>query len=388
MKKRIAIVIFLALLVGVALLVYFGQWKTKQTELYYSGTIDARQSNLAFQAGGRVRSVLVDEGQAVQAGQVLAELDSAEFQSRYEQAQANLDRAEKGKQQLETMLEVYRKTLPADVARAEAGKNALKAQLDELRAGSRIQDLQRANQAVLAAQAVMDDAKKNRDRIGLLFAKGVVSDKDNDAANLKYETSLRDYERAKETYDLLKEGARPETIRSAEARLAEAEAVRRQAQSNLKKIDATVKEIEGAKSAVQAARAVLGQAAIQLTYVQLKAPFAGIITSRDVEPGEVVNPSRECLSLADLSRVDLKIFVPETEIGKVRPGQKATVKIDTFPGRDFPGVVTFVSPEGEFTPKMIQTKKERVKIVYLVKVSIPNPSLELKSGMPADAWLE
>ena len=104
-----------------------------------------------------------------------------------------------------------------------------------------------------------------------------------------------------------------------------------------------------------------------------------------MEPGEVVSPSREVLTIADLSRVDLKIFVDETEIGKVKPGQAVDVKIDTFPNRIFKGTVAFISPEGEFTPKIIQTKKERVKLVYLVKVSIPNPSFELKTGMPADA---
>jgi HlyD family secretion protein len=124
-----------------------------------------------------------------------------------------------------------------------------------------------------------------------------------------------------------------------------------------------------------------------LQYTRLLAPYNGIITSRNVEPGEVVSPGREVLTMADLSTVDLKIFVDETEIGKVKPGQDVDVKIDTFPNKVYKGKVTFISPEGEFTPKIIQTKKERVKLVYLVKVSIPNPSFELKSGMPADAWL-
>ncbi|MDP2725501.1 MAG: efflux RND transporter periplasmic adaptor subunit, partial [Syntrophales bacterium] len=118
-----------------------------------------------------------------------------------------------------------------------------------------------------------------------------------------------------------------------------------------------------------------------------KAPFPGIITSRNVEPGEVVTPSREVITLADLSRVDLKIFAGETEIGKVKPGQSVDVKVDTFPDKVYKGVVSFISPEGEFTPKIIQTHKERVKLVYLVKISLPNPDLELKTGMPADAWL-
>jgi HlyD family secretion protein len=113
----------------------------------------------------------------------------------------------------------------------------------------------------------------------------------------------------------------------------------------------------------------------------------GIITSRNIEPGETVTPGREVITISDLSRVDLKIFVDETEIGKIRPNQPVDVKVDTFPGKIYRGYVSFISPEGEFTPKIIQTKKERVKLVYLVKVSINNTAYELKSGMPADAWL-
>ena len=100
-----------------------------------------------------------------------------------------------------------------------------------------------------------------------------------------------------------------------------------------------------------------------------------------------MNAGREVITISDLSRVDLKIFVDETEIGKVKPNQKVEVKVDTFPDKSYTGYVSFISPEGEFTPKIIQTKKERVKMVYLVKVSIVNPNFDLKAGMPADALL-
>jgi HlyD family secretion protein len=139
---------------------------------------------------------------------------------------------------------------------------------------------------------------------------------------------------------------------------------------------------------VDGAKAALKLVDIQLKYTQLQAPFKGIITSRDVEPGEVVTPGREVISISDLSEVDLKVFVGEKEIGKVKPGQKARVKTDTFPGKTYEGYVSYISPEAEFTPKIIQTHKERVKLVYLVKITLPNPDLELKSGTPADAWFE
>lgn len=387
MKKRIIVLVVLALLVGTAIYVTRGQQQARQGDLSYSGTIEAVQSHLSFQAGGRILHVPVTEGQSVARDQVLAELDPAEFRARLEQARANLDRAVKGEGQAQALLSVLEKTLPAETARAEAAVSALASQLDELRAGTRTQEIERAKQAEQAAAAVLADAQKNLARYESLFRTGTVSERERDAVRLKYDTALKDQERARETLSLAREGSRAETIRTAEARLAEGRAVERQARSNLLRIDAARRDVEAARAAVAAARAAADQAAIQLAYTQLKSPAAGVITSRNGEPGEVVTPGREVLTLSQLASVDLKLFVAETEIGKVKPGQRAEVRVDTFPGKSFSGTVTFISPEGEFTPKIIQTKKERVKLVYLVKVSIPNPQFELKSGMPADAWL-
>ena len=243
------------------------------------------------------------------------------------------------------------------MARAEAGVRALASQLDELKAGSRTQEVARAKQAMQSAASVMEDAKRNAERYENLFRKGTVSEKERDTVRLRYETALREYERSREAYDLAREGSRAETIRTAEARLAEGEALLKQARSNLGRIETARKEVEAARALVAAARAALDQAAIQLDYTRLTAPRAGVITSRSIEPGEVVTPGREVLTLSELATVDLKIFVDETQIGKVKPGQKAEVRIDTFPERTFAGTVTFISPEGEFTPKIIQTQE-------------------------------
>ena len=335
MKKRIIVAVFVVLLLGVGAFVYFGQRQTQRGELYYSGTIEATQSNLAFQTSGRIINVAVREGQAVTKDQLLAELDPSELKSRKDQAEANLEKSMKTQGQLATLLSIYKTTLPADVARAET--------------------------SVANARDILEDARKNYRRYEQLFKQGVVAEKERDAVKLNYDT--------------------------AKSRLDDGEASLRQAKSNLNRIEATKQEFEAMISQARQAKAALEQTDIQLNYSRLLAPYSGIITSRNVEPGEVVTSGREVLSMADLSTVDLKIFVDETEIGKVKPGQDVDVKIDTFSDKVFKGKVTFISPEGEFTPKIIQTKKERVKLVYLVKVSIPNPNLELKTGMPADAWL-
>jgi HlyD family secretion protein len=319
----------------VGALVYFGQKNNREKGLFYSGTIETTQANLSFQVPGRVVKVNVQEGQSVTKDQIIAELDRVEFESRYEQARANLDRAQKTKQQLQIVLDINNKTLPSEVARATA--------------------------AVTSARDTLTDAKKNYQRFEDLFNKGVVTEKERDTMKLAYDV--------------------------AQSRLTESESMLKLAQGNLTRIDAAKQDIEVASAQINSINASLNQASIQLDYTQLKSPMNGVITSRNVEPGETVNPGREVITISDLARVDLKIFVDETEIGKVRPGQKVDVKVDTFPGKTYTGSVSFVSPEGEFTPKIIQTKKERVKLVYLVKVSIMNPDFELKSGMPADAWL-
>ena len=144
MKKRLVLILFLLLLVGVGFLTYIGQKHELSRELYYSGTIESTQADLAFQVSGRVEKVLLDEGQEADKGQVLALLEQEEFLAQKEQAVANLDRSTQTLKQLEATLEVYKETLPADVLRAEAVVKALESALGEMEAGYRIQDVKRA----------------------------------------------------------------------------------------------------------------------------------------------------------------------------------------------------------------------------------------------------
>jgi len=335
LKKKRIIVIFLVLLVGVGALVYYGQWKNKSAEHYYSGTIESTNSELSFQVTGRVIEVLVDEGYAVKKDHVLAVLDSSEFQAQFAQAKSNLAVAEKNQDLLKTVLEINRKTLPDDVIRAQA--------------------------AVSSARDQMLVAKRNNERYDQLYERKVVSQREWETIKLAYDT--------------------------AQAKLTEAGAVLAQARSNLSRVEVAKKEFEASEKQVQSLKAALDLAEIQLKRTRLTAPYGGIIVSKNIEPGYVVSPTRQVLTLSDLSKVKLKIFVGETEIGNVKPGQSVDVKTDTFPDKVYKGSVSYISPEGEFTPKIIQTHKERVKLVYLVQVTIPNPKHELKTGMPADAWL-
>jgi HlyD family secretion protein len=388
LKKRIIIIAFFALLGLVILLVYLGQRSAREKELYYSGTLEATEAELSFQATGRVADIPVDEGQSVEKDEILAILDRSEYLARYDQAKANLDAAKADLARLELNLETYKKTLPVDVERAQAGVNALKAQVDQMEAGYRSQDIAKADYNLGSLKASMEIALKNKERYDRLFADNIVSEKEYDSATLQYETALKAYEGAKANMDQMKEGYRVEDVRVAKAKLLEGEALLKQARTNLSRIDMTEKEVEAARAKVEAVEAAFKLAETQLDYMELTAPFKGIITSRNIEPGEVVSLGREVFSLADLSSIELKIFVSETDIGRIKPGQRVEVTVDSLPEKVFEGKVSFISSEAEFTPKIIQTHKERVKLVYLVKVLIPNKNLDLKPGMPADARIK
>jgi HlyD family secretion protein len=387
LKKKVILIVFLVLLVGVGSLVYYGQHRLGTAQLYYSGTIEATRADLSFQLNGRVDAVLVDEGHAVKRNQVLARLDPMELMAYRDKAAAELNRALETFAQTQAVLDLNRRVLPDEVLRAEAAVQALEAQLNELQSGFRSQEVENVRLTYEKARANMEDAKRNKDRYDRLYDRQVVAQKDRDAINLIYEVAFKEFEQARESYALAKEGFRKEEIQTARAKLAEGRALLKQARSNLKKIEVSKRDVNAAQELVRSARSALNLAEIQLSYAELKSPFDGLVTSRNVEPGEVVSPGREVLSIADLARVDLKIFVGETEIGEVKHGQTVDVKTDTFPNKIYHGTVAFISPEAEFTPKIIQTHKERVKLVYLVKVFIPNPDRELKPGMPADAWL-
>jgi HlyD family secretion protein len=148
------------------------------------------------------------------------------------------------------------------------------------------------------------------------------------------------------------------------------------------------RQVELAKANIQNAEEVLKLAGIVLEYTVLPAPFDGVVTVRQAELGEIMVPGTPVMTLADLDHIWLRAYINETDIGKIRLDQAATVKTDTYPGKSYKGRVSFISSSAEFTPKSVETHAERVTLVYRIKIDIDNPTHELVPGMPADAVLE
>jgi membrane fusion protein YbhG len=203
----------------------------------------------------------------------------------------------------------------------------------------------------------------------------------NDQADFEQKTA--DYQRFAE---LFKEGATSaqsrelaETaMKQSQAALKRDQAMERAARQNIATGDANIKN---ATETLQLAKIMLG-------YTVLRAPFSGVILVRQTELGEVMQPGTPVVTLADLDHVWLRAYVSETDLGRIRWGQAATVTTDTYPGKKYAGRISFISSSAEFTPKSVETHQERVTLVYRIKIDVENPNHELKPGMPADASIQ
>ena len=323
--KRFLIVIVVIAALGVGGWYYLGHDKptpAPPNQLRVSGNIEVHQSIVSFKVPGRLIDLPVEEGQFVKKGQVLARLDD----------------------------EDYRRGAQAD----KANLRALEAQLRKFEAGSRPQEIAAAEKAVEEARADLANKRIEYERMEGLYKDGVMSRQVRDNAEAAFKVAQARLARLEEEYRLALEGFRREDIEMARA------------------------QVRQAKEALELAR-------IKLGYTVLRAPVSGVILVRNTELGEVLAPGTPVVNLALLDQVWLRAYIPETELGRVRWGQDVEVTTDTYPGKRYHGRVSFISSQAEFTPKSVQTFKERVTLVYRIKIDIDNPSYELKPGMPADA---
>jgi HlyD family secretion protein len=326
MKKFIPILIVLGIALG--FFVYFyPRWAHStqaEAQLTLSGNIEAHESLISFKVQGRIVELPVEEGQWVQTGMLLARLDGDDYQQRVRIDEANI--------------------------RVRQSNLAL------LLAGTREQELRASEQMMLDAKADLDQKKLDNDRAQRLFSKDEVSQQDRDLAETAMKRAQASYEAAQQRYNEAVEGSRKEDIAIAQANLRQA-------------------------------HADLGLSRVSLDYTILRAPSAGVITVREAELGEVVVPGTPVVTLADLDHIWLRAYVAETDLSRIRWAQDATITTDTYPGKQYHGRISFISSNAEFTPKSVQTYKERVTLVYRIKIDIDNPSHELKPGMPADAHI-
>jgi len=339
-----------------------------------TGTIEATQVDVSARIAGRIRKLIVKEGDRVAEGQLLAELEDEELAAEVKRQAAAVRSAEAALRDLEAgarreEIEEARAT----VARAQA-------QLDDLVAGSRVQEIEEARAALRSAEATRVWTERDLTRAEELFRKELIAAQDVDRARQAYEVAVAQERTARERLGLTLEGTRRYQIDAARAQL-------KAGQDRLALLLAGPRpdQVAAARAQVEQARSALALAGSRLKEMTLTAPVTGVVLRKSMEAGETANPGVPILTLMDPRDVWIRAYVPEEELGRIKIGDRARVSVDAYAGRPFEGRITEIASEAEFTPKNVQTKKERVNLVFRIKIAVDNPEGILKPGMPADA---
>lgn len=440
--KRPPVPAIVILLLLIAVSVYFIVTQARTDEngaLTASGSIESTIVNVAPEIAGRVVEVLAEEGQPVRADDPLLRLDDSLLQSEKQTAQSALDSANAAVHTAEVALEAaqlqYDLTLSNALAQEKATRLAIwkdskPAQFDQpVWYFSKEERIQAAQAEVDAKKVALDEALESLDDISqragssdflkvetnlvqmrLAFenaqavfdATNGASDSQDlrDAAQIILDEAEIDLEDAQKDYDdaLTTEGAID--VLEARAEVVIAREVHDRAMDNLRalqtgadspQVQAAAKAVEQAQAAfeqaktnVASAQSRLNQIDTQLKKITVYAPMGGVVVTRNVEPGEFVQPGTVAFAMANLNELTITVYVPEDQYGNIALGQEASVTVDSFPAETFDAVVIHIADQAEFTPRNVQTVEGRSSTVYAIKLKVTNTEGKLKIGMPAD----
>jgi HlyD family secretion protein len=366
-------------------------WFTRQSgqnsknSIKVSGNIELTEINIAFKTPGKLVERTVDEGDAVKKGQVIARLDRDQLLAQRDREDAGLKSAMAQLAQAETSLAWQKENLAAELEQRKADISSYQARLQELKNGSRPQEVQEAKAAVEAAQSEFDRAKRDWDRAQTLYKNDDISTAQYDQYRSRWESSDAMLKQARERQALVLAGPRVEQIEAASAQVERARASLRMTESNELEIKRREQELVFRRSEIARAKANLALIETQLADTVALSPVDGVVLVKAADVGEVLGAGTTVVTIGDIDHPWLRAYVNETDLGRVKLGTKAKVTTDSYPDKTYEGRVSFIASEAEFTPKQIQTQEERVKLVYRIKIDLDNPHRELKSNMPADA---
>jgi HlyD family secretion protein len=360
-RKLVIVVILIAVIVGGT--VVYGTWLKRDNALQGSGTVEARDIRVGSKVGGRIDKILVREGDTVQPGQVLITFDDKELLASLNQSRAAEEKARRG----------YR---PEEIAEARAAAEQAKADYEMKKNGYRKEDISAAQSDLDRATADETRARLDAQRYDALAQKDLVSKQQRDTADATWKMALAQQDNFKHKLDELKRGYRPEEIASAEAHYQEALATLRKYESGNRRED------------IDLAKAAFSFDEARFREREVVAPSAATVEVLDVRPGDLIAPNTPVATLLERDQIYVRIYIPETEIGKVQLGQKAEVRVDSFPKTVFEGVVEQINQQAEFLPRNVQTREERVHQVFGVKIRINEAAGRVLAGMAADVKLK
>src|ERR1700688_64224 len=362
-RKNIAILIVMIVLVTAA--VVSARWfhGRNDSTLQGSGTVEARDIRVGSKVGGRIDKVLVREGDSVKAGEVLVTFDDKELQAALGQSRAAWEKAHTGSR-------------PEDIAQARAATAEAKAEYEQRKNGYRSEDIAAAQSDLDRANAEEVRTRNDFERYDVLAKKDLVSRQQRDAAEAAWKVAAAQQKNAQQKLAELQRGYRPEEIASAEARFRAALATQEKFEHGSRAED------------IDLAQAAYNYDEARAREAQVVSPAAQTVEVLDVRPGDLIAPNTPVATLLERDQVYIRIYIPETEIGLVKIGQAAEVRVDSFPKKVFDGEVEQINQQAEFLPRNVQTRDERVHQVFGVKVRIKDPSGRILAGMAADVKLK
>jgi HlyD family secretion protein len=350
------------------------QWQPPPRKV--SGFIEANEIRVGSRVGGRVLKVFVEEGQPVKKDKPLVSLEPYDLEEQLAQSQAILAARQAELDKLKCG------NRPLEIAQAEERSKQLAAVLKKLEKGPREQEIRSAEASLQQADALLKLAQEKKGRMDALIAKNAGTREDLDQANSELKVAQTTQKVRQAELDLLNAGTRPEEIEEAQARLKEAQLAWELLREGYRR-----EEITAAEAAVKAAEAAVAVFKRQLAELTILSPVDGFVEAVELEPGDLVGANSPTVSLLDSSELWVRAYVPENQMG-IKIGHKVAVTIDSFPGREFAGHVSYIARQAEFTPGNVQTAEDRSKQVFRIKVLMDDGLKELRAGMSADIWLD
>jgi multidrug resistance efflux pump len=370
-RRLIPISIVILLLAG---LIIYSQFR--KPPIHVSGFVEADEIRVGSRVGGRVKAVLVEEGQRVEQGQVLVELEPFDLLQREKEALNTLNASEADYQRLMAGLRAE------EIAQAKARYDQYRARLDLLEAGPRAQEIEAARSRLVAAESELKLAQRRHERRAGLFERNAISREEFDEISEQLEAAQAIVDVRTQELEELEIGTREEEKREARARVEEAHQAWQLAEKGYRQ-----ELIDQAKAARDAAQAALDVVRAQMDELTITCPVDGVIEALELQKGDLVPPSAPVLSVMDGRHLWVRAYVPQNRVG-LRVGQQLKVTADSFQGEEFRGEITFISRQAEFTPSNVQTPEERSKQVFRIKVTLLEGLDKLRPGMTADVWLK
>jgi multidrug resistance efflux pump len=365
------------LLAGVAGAVgFFRPWAGPPAVLRLPGAVEIQEVGLGPRVAGRVAEVRVTEGAHVRPGDLLVRLDVPDVKAQQEQAAARL------RQALAELDKAHNGPRPEERDAAEAAYRAARARLDRLETGYREEEKRQAENEYRAAQADLSLARDDFQRAQRMMSTGSMGRSEFDAARASYDRSLRRAEAARARHDMMQHGPRPEEIREARADAARAEADWRLVRAGTRSED-----LAAAAARAGEARARLHELDFYVREAEVRAPEHAVVEVVAVRPGDLVQPNQPVVRILRSDDLWVKVYIPETELSRVRLHQQVELVVDGYPDRRLGGEVLYIAAQSEFTPRNVQSVDERRHQVFAARVRVKDPQGIFKSGMAADVFI-